>query len=59
MKKNYYVCILLHSEDQLILGHLKKGNSEFYEISKITNRKKKLSYNFIIALYHILLKKIL
>ena len=39
-KKNYYVCILLHSEDQLILGHLKKGNSEFYEISKITNRKK-------------------
>jgi len=46
MKKKYYVCILLHSQDQLILGHLKKGNSEFYEISKITNRKK----NFLIIL---------
>jgi len=27
MKKKYYVCILLfHSEDQLILGHMKKEN---------------------------------
>jgi len=26
MKKKYYVCILFHSEDQLILGHMKKEN---------------------------------
>jgi len=47
MKKKYYVCILLHSEDQLILGSMKKKKIlELYEIQKITNQKK----NFVIIL---------